>query len=40
MIEARAPLPPHMANTFKAFGFDPKEAPQDPFAALAGETLR
>jgi 23S rRNA pseudouridine955/2504/2580 synthase len=39
-IEARAPLPPHMANTFKAFGFDPKDAPRDPFAELAGEKLR
>jgi 23S rRNA pseudouridine955/2504/2580 synthase len=40
MIEAQAPLPPHMANTFKAFGFDPKDAPDEPFAELAGEKLR
>jgi 23S rRNA pseudouridine955/2504/2580 synthase len=39
-IEAQAPLPPHMANTFRAFGFDPKEAPEEPFAELGGEVLR
>jgi 23S rRNA pseudouridine955/2504/2580 synthase len=31
-ITATAPLPPHMANTFKAFGFEPEMAPEDPFA--------
>jgi 23S rRNA pseudouridine955/2504/2580 synthase len=31
-IAATAPLPPHLANTFKAFGFEPQMAPEDPFA--------
>lgn len=31
-IGATAPLSPHMANTFKAFGFEPDLAPKDPFA--------
>lgn len=31
-IEATAPLSPHMASTFKAFGFDPRVATEDPFA--------
>lgn len=30
-IAATAPLPLHMANTFKAFGFEPNMAPEDPF---------
>ena len=28
------------ASTANALGFDPKEAPRDPFAELAGEKLR
>jgi len=31
-IAATAPLSPHMANTFKAFGFELDMAPEDPFA--------
>jgi 23S rRNA pseudouridine955/2504/2580 synthase len=31
-VSATAPLPPHMANTFKTFGFDPKSVSHDPFA--------
>ena len=31
-ISATAPLPPHMVNSFKAFGFDEDTAPDDPFA--------
>jgi 23S rRNA pseudouridine955/2504/2580 synthase len=30
-VEATAPLPPHMINTFNAFGFDAELAPEDPF---------
>lgn len=31
-VSATAPLPLHMVNTFRIFGFEPKAAPQDPFA--------
>jgi 23S rRNA pseudouridine955/2504/2580 synthase len=30
-ITATAPLPPHMINTFKAFGFESEVIPEDPF---------
>lgn len=31
-VSAMAPLPPHIATTFKAFGFEPGSAPREPFA--------
>ncbi|MEO0914957.1 MAG: RluA family pseudouridine synthase, partial [Pseudomonadota bacterium] len=32
VLELTAPLPPHMARTWELFGWDPKDAPADPFA--------